>query len=157
MTAETKTTEIRPAVASDLAGVEALLAANGLPTDGVRECLDGFHVAEHDGAIVGVVGVERCCSEYGLLRSTAVDARWRGHGVGRQLVARAIADAESRGTKALYLLTMTAERYFPSFGFVQTTRDAVPAEVRATAEFCSICPSTSTVMSLELSHDTELA
>ena len=151
MTMDTETTtEIRPAAAKDLAAIEALLTANGLPTDGVPECLDGFLVAEHGGAIVGVVGVERCCSEYGLLRSTAVDAAWRGHGVGRRLVARAIAEAEARGTKALYLLTMTAERYFPSFGFVPTTREQVPAEVRATAEFCSICPSTSTVMSLEL-------
>ena len=147
---------IRPASPADLAGVEALLIANGLPIVGVAEALHGFLVAEHDGALVGVVGVEDCCREYGLLRSTAVAAEWRSHGVGRQLVARAIADAESRGTRALYLLTMTAERYFPSFGFVQTTRDAVPAEVKATAEFCAVCPSTSTVMALELARPGDL-
>lgn len=151
MTTQTMITpEIRPASTADLAAIEALLTANGLPTDGVADSLEGFLVAEHDGALVGVVGVEDCCREYGLLRSTAVAPEWRGHGVGRRLVARAIAEAESRGTRALYLLTMTAERYFPSFGFVPTTRDQVPSEVRATAEFSSLCPDTSTVMSLEL-------
>lgn len=151
MTTQTMITpEIRHASTADLAAIEALLTANGLPTDGVADSLDGFLVAELEGALVGVVGVEDCCREYGLLRSTAVAPEWRGHGVGRRLVARAIAEAESRGTRALYLLTMTADRYFPSFGFVPTTRDQVPTEVRATAEFSSLCPSTSTVMSLEL-------
>jgi amino-acid N-acetyltransferase len=148
------TIDIRRASAGDLGAVETLLAQSGLPTEGVADALEGFLVAEHDGALVGVVGVEDCCREYGLLRSTAVAAGFRGHGVGRRLVARAIAEAEARGTKALYLLTMTAERYFPSFGFVPTTRDQVPAEVRATAEFCSVCPSSSTVMALELSGNT---
>ena len=38
---------------------------------------------------------------------------------GRALVTRMISDAEARGIHALYLLTTTAERYFPSFGFQQ--------------------------------------
>ena len=144
---------IRPASSNDLPRIEALLTASGLPTAGVEQSIDGFLVAEHDGALVGVVGLEQCCREYGLLRSTAVAPGWQGRGVGRRLVERAIAEAESRGTKALYLLTLTAERYFPSFGFVETTRDTVPDQVRATEEFCSVCPASSTVMTLALSED----
>jgi amino-acid N-acetyltransferase len=144
---------VRPAASDDLASIEALLLASGLPTDGVASSIDGFFVAEHEGALVGVVGIEQCCREYALLRSTAVASEWQGRGIGRQLVERAIADAESNGTKALYLLTMTAERYFPSFGFVKTSRDLVPAQVAATAEFCGACPSSATVMSLELTAE----
>lgn len=136
---------IRPASADDLPGVEGLLVASGLPTAGVAGTLGGFLVATHDGTIVGVVGVEQCCG-YGLLRSTAVDARWRGRGLGRQLVERAIAGAESQGLHALYLLTTTAERYFPSFGFSVTTRDEVPEVVRDTVEFRSACPASAVVM-----------
>ena len=146
-------THIRAATLQDLHDIEALLVASGLPTAGIAECIDGFLVAEHDGALVGVIGIEQCCREYALLRSTAVAAEWRGRRIGRQLVERAIAEAEARGTNALYLLTMTAERYFPSFGFAQTTRDEVPELVRATAEFCSVCPASATVMALELSPD----
>ena len=141
---------IRTASAGDLPGVEALLVASSLPTDGVAASLGSFLVAEHDGAIVGVVGVEQCCG-YGLLRSTAVDAAWRSRGLGRQLVERAIAGAESQGLQALYLLTTTAERYFPSFGFAVTTRDTVPAAVRDTVEFASACPASAVVMVRPLS------
>ena len=42
---------------------------------------------------------------------------------------RLIADAESRGLHALYLLTQTAEHYFPKFGFERIPREAVPPEV----------------------------
>jgi amino-acid N-acetyltransferase len=142
---------IRSAIPDDLARIEQLLVANGLPTAGVGEALSGFFVAEHDGALVGVVGVEECC-DYGLLRSTAVDSAWRSRGLGKQLVERAVAEAESRGVKALYLLTTTAERYFPSFGFTRTTRDAVPEPVRDTVEFRSACPASATVMALGLTQ-----
>jgi amino-acid N-acetyltransferase len=142
---------IRPATAGDLAAVEQLLTARHLPTAGVAESLHNFLVAEHDDALVGVVGIEHC-SEYGLLRSAAVVAEWQGQGLGRRLVERAIADATASGTRALYLLTTTAERYFPSFGFTNATRDEVPAPIRATAEFESACPASATVMFLGLAH-----
>ena len=141
---------IRPATERDLASVEQLLVSSDLPTVGVAAAIPNFLVAEHDGALVGVVGIEDCSREYALLRSTAVAPEWRSRGLGRQLVERAIAGAEARGTKALYLLTTTADRYFPSFGFEPTTRDAVPLEVKATAEFQSACPASATVMTLAL-------
>ena len=153
MTTQTRTEPtVRRATASDLADIERLLTASNLPVDGVAGALDGFLVAEHDGQVVGVVGVERC-GEYGLLRSTAVDPAWRGRGLGRQLVEYAIAEAEARGLCALYLLTTTAERYFPSFGFTHTTRDAVPDPVRDTGEFKTACPASATVMRLALTPD----
>jgi amino-acid N-acetyltransferase len=143
---------LRRATAADLPAVEKLLVASGLPTAGVAAALDGFLVAESAAPkqIVGVVGLEVCSGVYALLRSTAVDPAWRGTGLGKRLVERAIAEAESRGMRAMYLLTTTAERYFPSFGFVKTTRDAVPDEVRQSVEFREACPATATVMSLDL-------
>jgi len=141
---------LRSATAADLPSIFALLSAAELPTTGVPESLAGFTVAEHEGRIVGVVGLETCCREYALLRSTAVASDYRKHGIGRRLVERAIADAEASGFAALYLLTNTAERYFPSFGFTRVSRDVVPAEVKATEEFTSVCCSSATVMTLAL-------
>jgi len=140
---------LRPAVDDDLAAVERLLVASSLPVIGVAESLRTFVVAESDGQLVGVVGLEICC-EYALLRSTAVAPEWRERGLGRRLVERIIAEAEAQGICALYLLTTTAERYFPSFGFAKTTRDAVPPPVQATEEFRSACPASATVMCLPL-------
>jgi amino-acid N-acetyltransferase len=143
---------VRPATIADLAAIERLLVANSLPLVGVAENLESFVVAEADGELVGVAGLEVCCDN-ALLRSTAVDAAWRGRGVGRQLVQRVVAEAEARGIRALYLLTTTAERYFPSFGFTRTTRDAVPDDVRATAEFQGACPASAVVMTRTLNAD----
>jgi amino-acid N-acetyltransferase len=140
---------IRPATGRDLSAVYRLLTANSLPLAGVADNLGRFVVAESGGQLVGVAGLE-VCNNNALLRSTAVDPAFRSRGVGRQLVERVIAEAEARGIRALYLLTTTAEHYFPSFGFTTTTRDTVPDDVRATAEFQGACPESAVVMSREL-------
>jgi N-acetylglutamate synthase-like GNAT family acetyltransferase len=140
--------ELRPARASDLAAVEQLLTASQLPLDGVREALSTFIVAESGAEIVGVAGLEICCDN-ALLRSVAVHDAWRSRGLGRALVTRTIAEAEARGIDALYLLTTTADRYFPSFGFRAIARDAVPQDIQATAEFRDACPASATVMCRE--------
>jgi N-acetylglutamate synthase-like GNAT family acetyltransferase len=140
---------IRSAVAADYPAIERLLTANKLPLDGVLDSLDGFMVADAETDIVGVIGMEYC-GDYGLLRSVAVDADWRGHRIGRQMVERMLAEAGARGLYALYLLTTTAEQYFPSFGFSTIARDAVPAPIRATSEFQGACPASATVMALPL-------
>jgi amino-acid N-acetyltransferase len=138
--------QIRSATSQDIAAVEQLLMENHLPTVGIQKVIDEFLVAEDDKAIVGVVGMEYCCN-YGLLRSTAVSPKWRSRGLGRELVQQIIGRAESRGINALYLLTTTAESYFPSFGFEKTTRAAVPAKNQPTDEFRGACPDSATVMS----------
>lgn len=141
----TPAARVRPAAPGDLTAVEALLTASSLPLDGVREALPTFVVAESGGELVGVAGLEVCCDN-ALLRSVAVRPEWRSRGLGRTLVSHIVADAEARGIHALYLLTTTAERYFPSFGFRTITRDEVPEDVRATKEFREACPASATVM-----------
>jgi N-acetylglutamate synthase-like GNAT family acetyltransferase len=141
---------IRRASSEDIDQVEALLTSSHLPLDGVRLALGDFLVAESGGHVVGVVGMEYC-GRYGLLRSTAVDAAWRNRGIARRLIERIIAEAEARGIHALYLLTTTADQYFPSFGFRRTRRDDVPDEIRATGEFRGACPESATVMCCPLS------
>jgi amino-acid N-acetyltransferase len=151
-TTEARQASLRRAIWRDLAAIEQLLVSSGLPTAGVAEALDGFIIAESEGdeRIVGVAGLEYCSAEYALLRSAAVEPEWRGTGLGRRLVRHVIADAESRGIKALYLLTTTAERYFPSFGFAKTERETVPDAIKRSAEFREACPASATVMALEL-------
>ena len=139
---------VRAAAPTDFAAVERLLTASGLPLDGVQDALSHFVVAEAGKDVVGVAGLEVCCDN-ALLRSVALLPEWRSHGLGRALVTRVISDAEARGIRALYLLTTTAERYFPSFGFREIPRDSVPADVRETAEFKTACPASAVVMCRE--------
>jgi N-acetylglutamate synthase-like GNAT family acetyltransferase len=136
---------IRNAEPSDFPAVEKLLKTNDMPVDGVKENFASFVVAEHGGRIVGAIGLELYDS-VALLRSAVVARDDRGTGVGHRLVERILESAERTGVDEIYLLTTTAEDYFPRFGFVHTTRAAVPAAVKVSAEFRGACPDTAAVM-----------
>jgi amino-acid N-acetyltransferase len=140
---------IRDATAADRPDIERLLRASALPLDGVAEALPGFMVAEMNNELIGVAGIEYA-GECGLLRSAAVAETSKGHGVGEKLVTGLIGQAKQRKLRALFLLTTTAETYFPRFGFEQVTRDEVPLVIRETVEFTSACPASATVMRLEI-------
>lgn len=147
------TVAIRQARPADLPAIEQLLIDADLPIAGVGEILKtnagDFFVAEADvhdePAVVGVAGLEVCCNN-ALLRSVAVRPEWRRHAVGRDLVRRIVSDAESRGIHALYLLTTTAEHYFPRFGFERIDRRDVAPEIAETVEFKSACPASAVAM-----------
>ena len=141
--------KIRKARQSDLAAVEQLLLASKLPLDGVRDHFTDFIVAEDNDGIEGAVGLEKYDS-VALLRSAVVAPDHRGSGVGRQLVEHLLERAEEAGIDELYLLTTTAENYFPRFGFTPTTRAAVPEELKSSAEFRGACPDTAIVMKRQL-------
>lgn len=137
--------KIRNATVDDLTDIERLLSVNQLPLDGVKENVRGFIVAEYGNEIAGAIGLEKF-GTVALLRSAVVAADHRGSGVGRRLVERALARCEETGIDELYLLTTTAEEYFPRFGFARTTRSAVPDALKASAEFQGACPDTAVVM-----------
>ena len=139
------TAAFRSATRRDLAAIERLLTAAELPIDGVSRSLPTFVVAEHEGTVIGAAGLE-LCGDDALLRSVVVAPEWQSRGLGRELVDRVIGEGKALGLRALYLLTTTAEQYFPAFGFEPTTRDLVPDDVRATAEFQTACPASATVM-----------
>jgi len=136
---------LRPATEDDLAAVAELLSASKLPLDGVEENLADFIVAEEGERISGVIGIERY-GEAALLRSAAVSPDSRGHGLGSRLVEELLERATAGGIHDIYLLTTTAEEYFPRFGFKRSTRSQVPEAVRASREFQGACPDTAVVM-----------
>jgi amino-acid N-acetyltransferase len=138
-------THIESARPADAADILALVAQNGLPTDGLNDHLATAVVAREDARIIGTAALE-LYPDGALLRSVAVSAAQRGRGLGRLLAEAAIALARDRGAAAIYLLTTTAERFFPRFGFEPITRADVPPRVRTSIEFTSACPSSAIVM-----------
>jgi amino-acid N-acetyltransferase len=136
---------IEHAQASDGEAVLHLLRQNGLPVEGLVEHLDTTLVARQDGRIIGSAALE-LYSEGALLRSVAVAPGQQGQGLGRELTDAAIRLAHNLGAPAIYLLTTTAEGFFPRFGFERVTRAEVPVSVQASVEFTSACPSSATVM-----------
>ena len=141
---------IEPAVAGDLPQILDLLKRQALPPDGLAEHAATTIVARRDGRVVGSAAIEMY-SDGGLLRSVAVDDAVKGQGVGRALTEEIIALAEDAGLDAVYLLTTTAQGYFPKLGFEPTTRETVPLGVRSSIEFTSACPASAIVMRKRLS------
>ena len=118
---------------------------HGLPVDDVESHLGSAVVARHNGAVVGCAALE-LYSEGALLRSVAVSPELKGQGLGRRLTDEMIGLARALGTPALYLLTTTAQTYFPAFGFEEIDRAAAPPSVRVSVEFTGACPSAAIVM-----------
>jgi amino-acid N-acetyltransferase len=129
----------------DATDVFRLLVENHLPVEGLAEHLPTTIVARQDGHVVGSAALE-VYPDAALMRSVAVAPRLHGQGLGHQLADAAIRLAQDLGLPAIYLLTTTAERYFPRFGFERIDRQDVPDTVKASVEFTSACPSTATVM-----------
>lgn len=133
------------AQASDAAALRALLDEHQLPIAGLSDHLPTMLVARLDGAVVGSAGLEMY-TDGALLRSVAVTRDYQGQHLGRDLTAAAIDLARTMGAPAIYLLTTTAEGYFPKFGFERIQRSDVPSSVQASVEFTSACPASAVVM-----------
>jgi amino-acid N-acetyltransferase len=58
--------------------------------------------------------------------------------------------ARSGGARELYLLTTTAEGYFPRLGFERIARDELPAALAASEELRGACPASAVTMRLRL-------
>lgn len=140
---------MRPATSADRDAIERLLVESDLTTHALPDWIDRFWVAEQDGRIAGVAGIE-LYADGCLLRSVAVRPELRGTGLGRALVERALESARESGARQAYLLTLTAERWFPRLGFREIARDEVPASVRESGEFREACPASAIVMTRPL-------
>lgn len=141
--------KIRQASLADLATIEKLLEANNLPASDCAPHIDNFMIAERDSTIIGVGGFERC-GELALLRSFAVRADDKNKGIAEKLFHSVRDNAVDAGIQQFYLLTTTASDYFMRFGFSVCHRRDVPKDIQETAQFTELCPSTATVMVLDL-------
>lgn len=140
---------IRAATPTDLLDVRGLLRDAELPLNGVPEDLSNFLVAEREGAVVGAIGLERY-SESALLRSAVVHPSLRGHGVGDALVTALLEHGRTLGIRDMVLLTTTAERWFPRFGFKRIARDEIPDALNASEELKGACPASAVAMRCRL-------
>ena len=129
----------------DAPAVLRLLERNHLPLEGLTDWIATTLVARENGQIIGSAALE-LYPDGALLRSVAVAPEAQGKGLGQELTAAAIRLADTLNAPALYLLTTTAEQFFPKFGFERIARADVPATVQASVEFTSACPTSAIVM-----------
>lgn len=145
------TIQIAQADPADLPAVLALLAESNLPHDGLAEHFGAALVARDGERVVGSAALE-LYGEAGLPRSVAIAPELRGQSLGRELTLAALELSRERGIHQLYLLTTTAEGYFPAFGFALVSRAEVAPALHTSAEFTGACPDSAAVLALSLSH-----
>lgn len=132
--------------AADAEAVYSLLREHQLPVDGLADHLETTLVARDGrGRVLGSAALE-IYGNHALLRSVAVAGASRGQHIGRDLTLAALRLAAERSVSTVYLLTTTADDYFPRFGFERIARAEVPAAVQSSVEFTTACPSSATVM-----------
>jgi amino-acid N-acetyltransferase len=136
---------VERAIPSDTPAVEALLAAAGLPLEGVAEALAMGVVAREGAEVLGAAAVEPF-GRAGLLRSVVVAESRRGIGLGHRLVAGAEVLARDEGVEELYLLTETAADWFPKLGYAVVGREEARAAVGESVEFTMVCATTGVPM-----------
>lgn len=140
---------ITPALPADLQAILDLLERATLPRVGFEPHLGTALVAREDGGIVGSAVLE-LYGEAALLRSVAVAPERQGEGLGQALTAAALELARRRGVRTVYLLTETAARFFPKFGFQAIDRADVDRAVLGSTEFTTACPASALVMATSL-------
>lgn len=144
------TVSIRQATDADLELARSWLLDANLPiADLTVDHMPAFLLGTDDDEAIGMVGLEQQ-GKYGLLRSLVVDRRYRGAGVGSQLVAALEAQAAAAGISELWLLTIDADPYFARLGYEIAERVDAPDAIRDTAEFSSLCPVDAVLMQKNL-------
>ena len=87
----------------------------------------GIFVAEEAGKVIGYVSTRLDCETgKGRIPNLAVDAHFRGHGLGRQLIEHALEYFRREGMEYAMIETMgdneTGQHLYPSCGFVEVAR-----------------------------------
>ena len=133
--------------------IKEVLTAGGLHHQDITPShLQHFLVLKDDpsSTLTGVVGLE-LINNNALLRSLAVLEPHRSKGLATQLLKEIEKYARSNQVDTLYLLTLTAERFFTKRGYRKTDRKSAPPAIQETAEFKSLCPATAVCMKKLLS------
>lgn len=136
---------LRAATPADCAALRRLLLETGLPAEDVDRHVPAFRVLEEEGELIGCAALERHGDE-GYLRSVAVSATARGMGLGQQLTEELLREAAAAPARSVWLMTLSAERFFGRFGFVKVAREEAPLWLRAHPHFQSFCPASAVLM-----------
>ena len=133
----------------DLQAISSLLESCNLPADGIEACINTTLIVKNNNKLIGSAALEHY-GKSALLRSVAVDKNFRSTGLGIKTTKAILQKAKSLGITHIYLLTETADKFFPRFNFQTVPRDKVPADVKTSLEFTTLCPESAIAMVLPL-------
>lgn len=101
------------------------------------ESLRDFFVAvTADGQVVACGGLEIAWADLAEIKSLAVDAAWKGKGLGRRIVEACIDEARELGVRRVFALTYQVD-FFEKLGFRQIPKEELPHKIWS---HCLNCP-----------------
>jgi len=143
---------VAPASAAEFPALREVMARAGLPHEDLDPAAQRFLIVRDGETLVGTIALEGQGAT-ALLRSLWVDPARRGKGIAARLCRDLASLARRQGVRDLYLLTTDARAYFERHGFRVVDRDQAPEEVKGSAQFRSLCPSTAVCMARSLRGD----
>jgi len=134
---------IRPATIHDVPAIQAIVNSHAelgkmlfKSYAQLYENVRDFAVCEHDGEVVGCVGVAIIWADLAEVRSLAVKIGRQGKGIGKLLTQWSIDEARRLGIRKLMSLTYE-QAFFEKLGFVVVEKDTLPLKVWSD---CVRCP-----------------
>ncbi len=100
------------------------------------ETVRDFFVCEADGDVRGVCALHIMWEDLAEIRSLAVEKRYQGVGIGRNLVKRCIREARALGIEKIFALTYHPD-FFKKLGFSDVDKSALPQKIWGD---CVRCP-----------------
>jgi len=144
-----KIEKIYPLSNDDLSLVTDLLKSFCLPVSDLEIAPVKFFGIKGNRNLIASGGLE-IYGKNAILRSVAIDKNYQGRGLGIRLTHYIEAKAAELGIKRLFLLTTTAERFFKNLNYQFIERNSCPDEIKLSAEFKEICPSTASCLYKDL-------
>ena len=138
------------AINGDASDLRLALASSHLPVDDLCEAGRSFFRLVEGGQTVGFGGFE-LYGDHVLLRSIVVLPHMRGKGQGKAATELLVSKARDAGGRTAYLLTTDAAPFFERVGFVTIERGNAPADILATKQAASLCPSTAALLARTIS------
>ncbi len=123
----------------DLDFIKNVLKSNELPYEDLETSKVELFLTYENSDFVGVIGLE-IFANTGLLRSMAVNEKFRNKGYGKKICQKLLNYSKDIGISELYLLTCTAKVFFEKMGFEVISRENVPESIKSTNEFSGLCP-----------------
>jgi amino-acid N-acetyltransferase len=137
--------QIKKAEKKDLESIFSLLQSLDLPTEGIEDHLNDFHVIKDNKDVIGTGGIE-IYDEAGLIRSIAVNPKYQKKGLGRRIIEHLLKYAKEKSVNELFLLTDTVPKLYEKFGFDYIKREDVNSKIEQSEEFKGTCPYTADLM-----------
>lgn len=105
----------------------------------IYENLQQFHVALDGNKIIGTGALYVTWDNLAEVKALAVDEKYHGKGIGKQLLEACLADAARLEIRRVFTLTMRAG-FFEHFGFRHVSKDGLPHKVWTECVKCIYFP-----------------